>query len=198
MYPYFYRLLQSFILKKSFNDDLIKLINKHDVKEIIDIGSADSTILKYIGKNYYYHGFELNSYFTNKLNSKYKNNEQFKFYNLGIDEIDFSKFSPNNSLIVMVGLFHHINDFQINKFIEKTKSFKIFAIDAVKIIGQKRITKLLMSLDKGNYIRQIEEYKKILPNYDFLIAKNRYLRFPYDHLISTNNIDKNIINDVFK
>ena len=75
---------------------------------------------------------------------------------------------------------------------------KIFAIDAVKIFGQKNITKLLMALDKGNYIRQLDNYKKLLPHFDFFIAKNRYLRFPYDHLISTKNIDKNIISDVFK
>ena len=62
----------------------------------------------------------------------------------------------------------------------------------------KNITKLLMALDRGNYIRQLDNYKKILTHFDFYIAKNRYLRFPYDHLVSTKNIDKNIISDVFK
>ena len=75
---------------------------------------------------------------------------------------------------------------------------KIITFDAVKRAGQKNITKLLMALDRGNYIRQLDNYKKLLPHFDFFIAKNRYLRFPYDHLISTKNIDKNIISDVFK
>jgi len=197
MYSYFYRLLQNLILKRSFNEDLIKLIKQHNVSDIIDVGCADSSILKHIDHKYSYHGYETDQYFTNKLKLQYKNNEKFQFYNKSVDEIDFEKFNPNKSIIVLIGLFHHIDDLQIKRFIEKTKNFKIFAIDAVKIEGQKNITKLLMFLDRGNHIRQIENYKKILPNFDFFVAKNRYLRFSYDHLVSTKNIDKNIVNEVF-
>ena len=197
MYSYFYRLLQNLILKRSFNEDLIQLIKQHNVSDIIDVGCADSPILKYIDNKYSYHGYEMDKYFTNKLKLKYKNNENFKFYNKPIEDIDFEKFNPHNSIIVLVGLFHHINDLQIKSFIEKTKNFKIFAIDAVKIEGQKNITKLLMSLDRGNHIRQIDGYKKILLDFDFYVAKNRYLRFSYDHLVSTKNIDKNIVDEIF-
>jgi len=197
MYSHFYRLLQTLILKRSFNEDLIKLIKQHNVSDIIDVGCADSPILNHIDNKYSYHGYEMDKYFTNKLKLKYKNNENFQFYNKGVDDIDFEKFNPNKSIIVLVGLFHHINNLQIERFIKKTKNFKIFAIDAVKIEGQKNITKLLMFLDRGNYIRQIDSYKKILLDFDFFVAKNRYLRFSYDHLVSTKNIDKNIVNDVF-
>ena len=198
MYSYFYRLIQKLILKKSFNEDLVKLIDLCKVNEIIDVGCADSSILENIDNSYTYHGYELNSYFTKKLKSKYVNNNKFNFYNMGVDDIDFSKFDPNKSIIILVGLFHHIDDLQINRFLNKTKEFKIFAIDAVKILGQKKITKLLMSLDKGHYIRELDVYKKILPNFDFFVTKNRYLRFSYDHLVSTKNINKNIILDTFK
>ncbi len=54
-----------------------------------------------------------------------------------------------------------------------------------------------MALDRGNYVRHIDNYKKLLPEFDYFIAKNKYLRFPYDHLISTKNIDKNIVSNVF-
>ena len=137
MYSYFYRLFQSLILKRSFNEDLIKLIKQHNVQDIIDIGSADSPLLEYIGDEYSYHGYELDPYFTNKLNSKYKDSKKFNFYNKGVDDIDFERFNPDNSIIVLVGLFHHIDDIQVKRFIDKTKRFKVFAIDAVKIDGQK-------------------------------------------------------------
>ena len=198
MYSYFYRFLQRLIVKRTFNEDLIKLIDKNKVNEIIDIGCADSSILEYINSSYSYHGYELNSHFTNKLKLKYKNNNKIKFYNKGVDEIDFNKFDPDKSIIILVGLFHHIDDLQIKRFVDRAKNFKIFAIDAVKIFGQKNITKLLMAVDKGNYIRQLDNYKKILTHFDFLIAKNRYVIFPYDHLVSTKNIDKNIVIDIFK
>jgi len=193
MYSYFYRLFQSLILKRSFNEDLIKLIKQHNVQDIIDIGSADSPLLEYIGDEYSYHGYELDPYFTNKLNSKYKDSKKFNFYNKGVDDIDFERFNPDNSIIVLVGLFHHIDDIQVKRFIDKTKRFKVFAIDAVKIDGQKNITKLLMALDRGNFIRKIDNYKKLLIDFNFCVAKNRYLRLPYDHLVSTRNIDKDIV-----
>ena len=193
MYSYFYRLFQSLILKRSFNEDLIKLIKQHNVQDIIDIGSADSPLLEYIGDEYSYHGYELDPYFTNKLNSKYKDSKKFNFSNKGVDDIDFERFNPDNSIIVLVGLFHHIDDIQVKRFIDKTKRFKVFAIDAVKIDGQKNITKLLMALDRGNFIRKIDNYKKLLIDFNFCVAKNRYLRLPYDHLVSTRNIDKDIV-----
>lgn len=198
MYSYFYRLIQSLILKKSFNEDIIKLINQHNINNIIDIGCADSTILNHLENKYSYHGYEIDKYFTDKLKLKYKSNKKYQFYNKSVDEINFEKFNPDTSLIILVGLFHHIDDFQVKNLIEKTKNFKIFAIDAVKIDGQKMITKLLMALDKGNFIRKLDNYKKLLNNFNFIIAKNRYLRFPYDHLISTRNIEKNVITQVFK
>ena len=55
-----------------------------------------------------------------------------------------------------------------------------------------------MALDRGKFIRKIDEYKKTLPGFVFFIAKNKYLRFSYDHLVSTRNIDKNIIEEIFK
>ena len=198
MYSYFYSLIQKLILKKNFYVDLIKLINKHKVSEIIDIGCADSSILEHTNDEYLYYGYDLDSYFTNKSKFKYKNNDKLQFYNKGVDEIDFKKFDPDKSIIVLAGLLHHINDSQIKRFVDRTENFKIITFDAVKRAGQKNITKLLYWLDRGNYIRQLDNYKKLLPHFDFFIAKNRYLRFPYDHLISTKNIDKNIISDVFK
>ena len=198
MYSYFYSLIQKTILKKNFYIDLIQVINKHKVSEIIDIGCADSSILQYANDKYLYYGYDLDSYFTNKSKSKYKNNNKLQFYNLSVDEIDFGRFDPEKSIIVLAGLLHHIDDSQIKRFVDRTENFKIITFDAVKLAGQKNITKLLMALDRGKYIRNLDNYKKLLPHFDFFIAKNKYLRFPYDHLISTKNIDKNIFNEVFK
>ena len=59
------------------------------------------------------------------------------------------------------------------------------------------ITKLLLSLDKGNYVRNVENYKKILINFEFVIAHNKYLRLPYDHIVSIKNIDYNFVKSIF-
>ena len=71
MYSHFFSLIQKIILKKNFYADLSKLINKHKVSKIIDIGCADSSILEHINDEYLYYGYDLDSYFTNKSKFKY-------------------------------------------------------------------------------------------------------------------------------
>lgn len=198
MYSYFYRLIQWLILKKNIYVDFVKVINKQKINTIIDVGCGDNSILEYINDEYLYYGYDPDSYFTNKSKFKHKNNDKLQFYNKGVDEIDFKKFDPDKSIILLAGLLHHINDSKIKRLVDRTENFKIITFDAVILAGQKNITKLLYWLDRGNYIRQLDNYKKLLPHFDYFIAKNKYIRFPYDHLISSKNIDKNIINDVFK
>ena len=198
MYSYLYRLIQKIILKRSFNTDLIKLINSQKPKYILDIGCADSTLLENLEETYNYNGYDLDNSFVNKSKNKYSHKKNFHFYNKSVDEIDFQKFNPENTLIVLIGLFHHINDNQIHNFINKTKNFKVIGIDAVKLSHQKNITKLLMALDRGKFIRKIDNYKKILIDFDTVVAENKYLRFPYDHLVSSRNINKEIVAEIFK
>ena len=197
MYSFFYRFLQNVILKRSFNDDIIKIIKKNKIKQIIDIGCADSPLLQKIVGNYFYDGYEVDYSFIKKSKNKYKGKQEYNFFNQGIDEINFEKYDPIDSIIILTGLFHHINDEKIRFFLEKTSNFRIYAIDAVKISDQNMITKLLLSLDKGNYIRNVDHYKKILLNFEFIIARNKYLRFPYDHIISVKNIDHNFVHSIF-
>lgn len=81
----------------------------------------------------------------------------------------------------------------IKIFLDKTKFFKVYAIDAVRLDNQNLFTKLLLNLDRGNFIRFENQYKELLIDYDFILARNKYLNFKYDHLISVKNINiKNI------
>ena len=198
MYSYLYRLIQKIILKRSFNTDLIKLINSQKPEHILDIGCADSTLLENLDDKYFYHGYDFDNSFIIKSKAKYKHKENLNFHNKNVDEVDFNEFNPENSLIVLIGLFHHINDNQIYNFISKTKNFKVIGIDAVKLSHQKNITKLLMALDRGKFIREIDYYKKVLLDFDAVVAENKYLRFPYDHLVTSRNINKEIVANIFK
>ena len=191
MYAYLYNFIQKLILKKSLNSDAGSLLNFINFENIVDIGCGESEVHKYfkINKNQKYFGYELNDYFVNKLKKKYNHNN-FYFSKKNIDEIDFEKFDPEKTVILLIGIFHHIDDNTIKAFLSKTKNFKIVSIDAVILPGQNFITKLLFFLDKGNFIRKLSDYKKIINGFDYKVLHNRYLRFPYDHLMCFKNIDK--------
>ena len=76
-----------------------------------------------------------------------------------INDINFNNFNPNNSIILLIGIFHHLDDTTIKIFFLKLK-FKIISIDAVILPGQSIITRLLFYLDKGNFIGKLKDYKK--------------------------------------
>ena len=117
------------------------------------------------------------------------------FYKKNINDINFDKFNPKNTLILMIGIFHHLDDSSIKKFLFKTKKFKVLSIDAVILPNQSFITRILYFLDKGNYIRFFEDYKKLQNNFDYKLINNRYLRLPYDHVMFFKNLKKNDINN---
>ena len=87
---------------------------------------------------------------------------------------------------------------QIKSFLSKTKNFKIITIDAVILPDQNFLTRLLFFLDKGNFIRKLSDYKKIVLGFEYKILRNRYLRFPYDHLMCFKNIKKKEINKALR
>lgn len=191
MYSYLYSFIQKLILKKSLNSDAANLLRFTKFQNIIDIGCGESDVHNYfkLDKTKKYFGYELNNYFIKKLRKKY-NKKNFFFANKKIDQINFKKFDPKKTIILLIGIFHHIDDRTIKLFLTKTKNFKIISIDAVILPRQNFITRLLFFLDKGKFIRRLPDYKKIITGFEYKVLRNRYLRFPYDHLMCFKNIKK--------
>tara|TARA_E500000178_G_C17030091_1_gene760137 strand:- start:435 stop:1046 length:612 start_codon:yes stop_codon:yes gene_type:complete len=191
MYSYLYSFIQKLILKKSLNSDAANLLRFTKFQNIIDIGCGESDVHNYfkLDKTKKYFGYELNNYFIKKLRKKY-NKKNFFFANKKIDQINFKKFDPKKTIILLIGIFHHIDDRTIKLFLTKTKKFKIISIDAVILPRQNFITRLLFFLDKGKFIRRLPDYKKIITGFEYKVLRNRYLRFPYDHLMCFKNIKK--------
>ena len=98
----------------------------------------------------------------------------------------------------MVGVFHHVNDNYIKIFLKKSEKFKVYAIDAVRSEDHNFFTKLLMNFDKGKYVRFEDQYKRLLTGYDFILARNKYLNFKYDHLISIKNLNLKKIKNILQ
>ena len=198
MYSLFYRLIQKIILKRSFYDDFLNVIKTENIDRIIEIGCADSVILKNLNKDFFYDGFDIEENFIEKSKIKYSDNSKFSFEKKSIHEIDFKKYDIEKTIVLLIGVFHHVSDEYIKIFLNKTKLFKVYAIDAVRLDDQNLFTKLLMDFDKGKYVRSENHYKKLLNEYQFILARNKYLNFKYDHLISIKRLDVNKVREILK
>ena len=198
MYSLFYRYLQKIILKNSFYDDILNIIHNENVKHIVEIGCADSIILNNLDEKYFYNGFDVEDNFIQKSKLKFSNNKKYKFEKKSIHEITLDDYDEKETIILLVGVFHHVNDNYIKIFLKKSEKFKVYAIDAVRLEDQNFFTKLLMNFDKGKYVRFEDQYKRLLTDYDFILARNKYLNFKYDHLISIKNLNLKKIKNILQ
>ena len=192
MYSLIYRFVQNLLIKKDPYSDLADFLNKNKFKTIIDIGCADAPILKKKLKFSYYFGFDIDDKFI-ELNKKKSLPNTF-FFKKGIENINFNNFIKfKKKIIILTGVFHHLSDVTIKKFLKKANKFLIVSLDPVKLQNQNIITRILFYLDRGNFIRSEYEYLKIIKNSKHMIIKNKYLNFPYDHILNLINLKKKLV-----
>jgi len=201
MYSHFYRLIQTFIIfilgtNKNFKKELGKFISSNKIEEIHDIGGSDGELLNYLNlKNKRYYCYDIDMININKAKRKYQSNKNINFFNQSIDKIKINKYKKK--LFVLSGVFHHLNDLQIQDFVSKlSNKHSVIAIDPFFHKNQNVIGYILKLFDKGKYIRNLETYKSVLKNFKFKKKIKKYLKF-YSHLISYKNIEDKKIKKFF-
>jgi 2-polyprenyl-3-methyl-5-hydroxy-6-metoxy-1,4-benzoquinol methylase len=202
IYPYFYRFLQNFISigkqEQNFFTQIEKLLldKKSNYKCILDVGCADGIFLEKVNipRSIKYVGIDLESVLIKKANFKYKK-KNIKFICQSIENININNY-PKKTLIIMCGVVHHLPDNIILNFMDKLGSRSIICLDGFYNKKQSQISRILLFLDKGKFIRTLIGYKKILKNFYFIKKINKYLLF-YSHLISYKNINNNLIKSYF-
>ena len=190
-YHIVYRPFQKLIRKKHVYENLNKYIDEKKIKIVYDIGCADSLFLKYNTNPIIYYGFDINPGFIQKSKEIYNNNTKFNFECSSAAKIASLKFEQN-SIVLMCGLIHHLNDNDALSLISNINSQNVqaFAIDPLRKNGQGFLNRLLISIDRGDYIRNENQYKNIFQGFD-VIHKNNFLRFKFDHIMHLKKLDKN-------
>ena len=179
-YPLFYRLYQKTVRKNNHEYDLFRFIfgeiSKKKKIKMLDLCSGDSFILKYVG-DYIdeYVGIDNNEKYLKKLKTEWPN---FKFINADISKLSelsqIENFNPD--IIFMNGAIHHLDDKlmkEINLFISRFDKSMFLSVDPIKF-DNGLINKLMIFFDRGKFIRQKEEYKKVMSNYNQFIVDDFY------------------------
>ena len=173
----FYRLYQNIIRNKKNEYDFIKFIfekNKSKLN-ILDICCGDSYILKYISeyvKNYT--GLDNNKGYLKQSRKIYPN---FKFHYLDIKKIKSLNANKIN-FIFLNGAIHHFDDETIKNllnYINKKFPKAIFlSIDPLRE-NNNFINKLMINNDRGEFIRNKKQYKKIMEKFSTLITGDFFI-----------------------
>ncbi len=203
IYPYLYRFLQNLISlgksEQNFFTQIEKLLldKKSKYECILEVGCADGIFLEKVNipKSIKYIGVDTESVLIKKANLKYKG-KKYKFICQSIENININNY-PKKTLIIMLGVVHHLPDNIILNFMAKLGNRSIICLDGFYHKNQNLITRILFFLDRGKFIRTLIGYKKILKNFSFIKKINKYLLF-YSHLISYKNIDNNLMKLCFE
>ena len=201
MYSHFYRLIQELIIftlgtNKNFKKELGQFISYSKIEEIHDIGGSDGELLNYLNlNNKKYFCYDIDFININKAKQKYQSNKNINFLNQSIDKIKINK--HKRKLFVLSGVFHHLNDLQIQNFLSRlSNKHSVIAIDPFFHKNQNIFGYIIKRLDKGKYIRNLETYKSVLKKFKFKKKIKKYLKF-YSHLISYRNIEHRLIERFF-
>jgi len=135
-----------------------------DCNSILDIGCGTGTY-SIIDKNFYT-GIDININYINFAKSRNKN-KKIKYICKDVTEIKLSK---SFDQILMVGILHHLDRKSILRLLDSLKSeAKIYIFEPLRDQDH-FISKLLVKLDRGEFIRTQGDYSNIIKE-KLLISK---------------------------
>lgn len=183
-YRAFTKLVSNDKSKARYVQEYIKPRTGH---RILDIGSGPCDILEMLPQVDYI-GFDMNPKYIEAAKKKFGNKGTFLCKKVDRDTI----IEPSSfDIIIANGVLHHLNDEEAFRLFELAKinlkpSGRLITFDGCYTNNLSMIVKLILSLDRGQFIRSREGYIELASKY-FPIVKathhQDFLRIPYSHLI---------------
>ena len=158
---------------------------------ILDLGCGDGKIAKLLGDCCEYIGLDHSEKYIAFANKKYGQYGRFYTHDIKQGSIT-SKYLGNREpdVICMIGVLHHLADDEIGLIkkylLNKYKNAAFFSFDGVFLENQNPISRILLRLDRGQYVRWKDGYQNLFNDYAFLIF--HYDRFPYDFIMFYRHI----------
>ena len=152
---------------------------------VLDLGCGEGKYSKFLGEHCEYVGLDLSEQYISFANKKY--GQYGKFYTYDISNQKFlSEFLNNREpdFIFMMGVIHHLTDTEFalvkKNLLDKYVKAAFFSLDGVFLDNQKLISRILLHLDRGNYVRRVDEYQNLFKNYNFMIC--HFTKMSYDYI----------------
>ena len=191
-FKFFYRLYQKVIRKRKSEYDFIRYIfNQTGKVNVLDLCCGDSYVLNYINNNVEnYIGIDNNSNYLKNSGLKYP---KFKFINSNIENIEKIKDLNLNDIdfIFLNGAIHHLNDNIVENLLnfldKKFPNAKYLTIDPI-IDNNKLLNKIMINFDRGDFIRNTNEYKILMNRFDTLITDDFFI-MSFKLIFHYKNID---------
>lgn len=183
-----YRLFSSIVGGHARSLYVEKYVRPRDGDKILDIGCGPGDILEYL-PHVEYLGFDMNQRYVEKATKRFGKRGTFVCKKLGRELIseELSAFD----IILATGILHHLdNDEAIQLFELALSTLKpggrLITLDGCYVKGQSWLATLILSKDRGKYVRTKDEYVSLASKQfkDIQVSiHDDLIRIPYTHII---------------
>ena len=191
--PSIYILFQNFIARRSgtwkwMMENFWKLKGG---EKVIDAGCGPGDLLNYLPSDIDYYGFDLSEDYIRAAHDKFGERGTF-IVGTARDFLDNPDKRFNNAdLIICNGLLHHLDDNEVIELLELSKRImiptgRLVCYEATFLAYQTRLSKWILSKDRGGNIRQEQEWKELVGRvFDSFSTHvlTGLIRIPYVHII---------------
>ena len=187
-FPATYRLFSSIVgghAARSFYVE--KYVRPRDGDKILDIGCGPGDILEYLPRVEYL-GFDMNQKYIENATKRFGNRGTFVCKKLSRElSEELSAFD----IILATGILHHLDDDEAIQLFELAISTlnpgaRLVTLDGCYVKGQSWLSTLILSKDRGKYVRTKDEYMSLASKLfkDVKVSiHDDLIRIPYTHII---------------
>ncbi|MFQ3368167.1 MAG: SAM-dependent methyltransferase [Methylophilaceae bacterium] len=164
--PLVYNFVQWIFAHKKTRNAWLRLVGDHEGKKILDVGCGPGKESIFFRNSKKYIGIDFSKIYINSAKIHYS--KYGDFYCCSIEKIDKLPIKDID-LVVLKGVFHHLPDDVIDKFLLKIKgkmSAKGTICSVDPFFAEKKIfANIFVCLDRGKFVRKVDDLTGIISNH---------------------------------
>lgn len=155
---------------------------------VLDLGCGPGDMLDYLPEVDYL-GIDLNAKYLAEARRRHQGRSRARFVQMDVRVL--SDGGERFDLVLAQGLLHHFSDPQAVILLRAVGSLmkpggRLITVDPTRTVGQNLIARLLVSSDRGRFVRSPETYERLIRLVFSRVTvhvRQDLMRLPYTHLL---------------